>query len=70
VLESPQARQRGIFQPHFIHNTLTKHAKTKLVDYSSAIWVLLCLELWFRIYIDEPSTRVEQIPQLQTTGRR
>ncbi|MBV9706766.1 MAG: asparagine synthase (glutamine-hydrolyzing) [Chloroflexi bacterium] len=70
VLESAQARQRGIFQPHFIHNILTGHAKTKLVDYSSAIWTLLCLELWFRIYIDEPSLQVEQTSQLQTTGGR
>lgn len=70
VLESPQARQRGIFQPQFIHNTLAKHAKTTLVDYSSAIWVLLCLELWFRIYIDEPCMKLEQSPQLQTTSSR
>jgi asparagine synthase (glutamine-hydrolysing) len=67
VLESAQARQRGIFQPQFIHDVLTGHAKTRLVDYSSAIWTLLCLEVWFRIYIDEPSLQVEQAAQLQTT---
>ncbi|MBV9691384.1 MAG: asparagine synthase (glutamine-hydrolyzing) [Ktedonobacteraceae bacterium] len=70
VLESTQAQQRGMFQPQFIHNVLMGHAKTRLVDYSSAIWTLLCLELWFRIYIDEPSLKIEQTPQLQTTGSR
>lgn len=51
VLTSTQARQRGIFAPRFIQQLLTTHFQGKH-DYSSAIWALLCLELWFQTYMD------------------
>lgn len=70
VLDSPQARQRGIFQPQFINDILTAHANTTLVNHSSAIWTLLCLELWFRVYMDEPPMTIEKHTQLQITGSR
>jgi len=54
VLDSPRARQRGIFDPQFIRNLLKSHAATKMVNHSEAIWALLCLELWFQVYMDEP----------------
>lgn len=54
VLEAPRALQRGIFNPQFIRSMLTTHASTKLVDHSEEIWTLLCLELWFQIYMDAP----------------
>ncbi len=54
VLRSPTAQQRGIFNPAFIDTLLSTHARTTLVNHSSAIWTLLCLELWFQTYIDPP----------------
>jgi asparagine synthase (glutamine-hydrolysing) len=54
VLGAPRVQQRGIFNPTFIRNLLTTHTDTKLADHSSEIWTLLCLELWFQIYIDAP----------------
>ena len=70
VLDSPQARQRGIFDPQFIRNLLKSHASTRLVNHSAAIWALLCLELWFQIYMDEPPMHIEQhAPAYITSGR-
>jgi asparagine synthase (glutamine-hydrolysing) len=54
ILGSPIARQRGIFNQEFIDTLLSTHAQTTLVNHSSAIWTLLCLELWFQTYIDQP----------------
>jgi len=54
LLDSRQARQRGIFDEQFIRNLLKAHASSRLVNHSEAIWALLCLELWFQAYIDEP----------------
>src|SRR5713226_6355828 len=70
LLLSTQAQQRGIFNPEFIRKLLKAHASTKLVNHSSAIWTLLCLELWFQIYLDEPSRDVEQTMQTQITSNR
>jgi asparagine synthase (glutamine-hydrolysing) len=60
MLLSPRAQQRGIFNPEFIRNLLKAHATTTLVNHSSRIWALLCLELWFQVYMDEPSVSVER----------
>jgi asparagine synthase (glutamine-hydrolysing) len=54
LLVAPRARQRGIFNPQYISNLLNAHASTKLVNFSEAIWALVCLELWFQVYMDEP----------------
>jgi asparagine synthase (glutamine-hydrolysing) len=59
LLDSPRARQRGIFNPQFIRTLLKEHARTSLVNHSSAIWTLLCLELWFQTYMDAPATHIE-----------
>ncbi len=69
LLLSPRAQQRGIFNPEYIRNLLQAHARTTLVNHSSAIWALLCLELWFQIYMDEPPTSVEQSSQTSITRR-
>ena len=60
LLDSAQARQRGIFRPEFVRNLLQAHASTKLVNHSDTIWALLCLELWFQTYMDQPPVSVEQ----------
>ncbi|MFL5626647.1 MAG: asparagine synthetase B family protein, partial [Ktedonobacteraceae bacterium] len=70
LLDSPRARQRSIFDPKFIHNLLKAHASTKLVNHGSAIWTLLCLELWFQVYMDKPAIHLEQPVQAQLTSNR
>jgi asparagine synthase (glutamine-hydrolysing) len=60
LLNSTRARQRGIFNPRFVQGLLQAHASAKHVNYSQAIWALLCLELWFQVYMDEPPLAVEQ----------
>jgi asparagine synthase (glutamine-hydrolysing) len=65
LLEAPRAQQRGIFNPQFIHNLLKAHASTKLVNFSEAIWALVCLELWFQVYIDEPPLYAVETPQIK-----
>jgi len=70
MLDSSRARQRGIFQPEFIRNLLKAHANTKLVNHSEAIWALLCLELWFQVYMDEPPLHLEQSQKIHITSNR
>jgi asparagine synthase (glutamine-hydrolysing) len=71
ILRSPTARQRGIFNPKFIDTLLSTHAQTTLVNHSSAIWTLLCLELWFQTYIDQPvQTRNQGYREVQRTSQQ
>ena len=67
LLASSQANQRGIFDPPFIQDLLKAHRRTKAVNYSEAIWALLCLEHWFRIYMDDPPSSIQpNTPAAQT----
>lgn len=47
TLLSEKARQRGIFDVDAMERMITKESK-----YGRAVWGALCLELWFRHYID------------------
>jgi len=60
LLESARARQRGIFDQQFISGLLQSHSNTRAVNHSEAIWSLLCLEHWFRIYLDGSSSLDER----------
>jgi asparagine synthase (glutamine-hydrolysing) len=67
LLTSSQASQRGIFDPLFIEELLKVHRRKKAVNESEAIWALLCLEHWFKIYMDEPPSSIQQdSPAAQT----
>ncbi len=70
LLDSGKARQRGIFDTQFIRNLLKAHASTKLLNHSRAIWALLCLELWFQVYMDESPISINQGRQIQVTSNR
>jgi asparagine synthase (glutamine-hydrolysing) len=59
LLTSSRARSRGIFDPLGVSRLLNAHASQTHVDYSGAIWSLLCLELWFQIYMDAPARPIE-----------
>lgn len=63
VLTSARAQQRGIFHADFVQTLLKEHIQTKLVNHSQAIWALLCLEMWFQVYVDTVS--FEQSPAVQ-----
>lgn len=67
-LTSSAASQRGIFQPEFIRHLLKVHRRIRAVNYSEAIWTLLCLEHWFRIYMDSPSCSIKPSALAVQTG--
>jgi len=56
ILSSQRSQQRGIFQPQFLQRLLQTDGTTRLRNHSQALWTLLCLELWFQTYMDEPAT--------------
>jgi hypothetical protein len=41
-----------------------------MVNLGNAIWTLLCLELWFQVYIDQPASNVERNPQTPIVSNR
>jgi len=70
LLDSQRARERGIFNPRYIRNLLDAHASTTLVNFSEAIWALVCLELWFQTYMDEPSLHPEETLQVNVAKKQ
>ncbi|MFH1229457.1 MAG: asparagine synthase (glutamine-hydrolyzing) [Candidatus Aenigmatarchaeota archaeon] len=58
TLLSSKAVQRGIFNPRYVKNLLDKfcnskyHGKLDMV-YVNRIWCLICIEAWFRTFIDK-----------------
>ena len=44
-------RRRGLFQPRFVSMLLRQHREGSR-DWSSRLWALLTLELWFREFVD------------------
>ena len=59
LLTSTKARNRGIFDPLSVSRLLDAHSSQTRHDYSGAIWAMLCLELWFQIYLDTPALPIE-----------
>jgi asparagine synthase (glutamine-hydrolysing) len=70
LLDSAKARQRGIFDAAFIRHLLSTHTSTKQGNHSLALWVLLCLELWFQAYMDQPPSVVEESREPQIVSDR
>lgn len=70
ILGSERARGRGIFQPQFLQKLLQTDGSTRLANHSQALWTLLCLELWFQTYMDEPSLEHETRSSLELPSRR
>jgi asparagine synthase (glutamine-hydrolysing) len=65
LLDSPLAKQRGLFNPVYIRHLLESHASKKLLNHSDAIWALLCLELWFQTYMDTSPAPIEPLLQIR-----
>ncbi|HEX4207419.1 MAG TPA: asparagine synthase (glutamine-hydrolyzing) [Ktedonobacteraceae bacterium] len=70
ILESLRAQQRGIINPAFVQHILAAHQSTKMVNHSSAIWSLLCLELWFQTYMDSPGLHHERSAEIYSISKR
>jgi asparagine synthase (glutamine-hydrolysing) len=70
ILDSPRAQQRGIFQPGYVRNLLQTHARSRVAGFDRQIWALLCLELWFQVYMDPSRPAVEQAVRAQASGLR
>jgi asparagine synthase (glutamine-hydrolysing) len=52
-VDSPRARQRGIFRPGYGAELLEQHCGgTRL--HHPRLWAMIMLELWYRTWIDEP----------------
>jgi asparagine synthase (glutamine-hydrolysing) len=47
ILLSPRARQRGVFQPAALERLVAGERR-----YGRELWGVLCLELWFRAFVD------------------
>ncbi len=62
TLTEQRTRQRGLFEPRYIHTLLDEHMRGRR-DQSMPLWVLLMLELWHRNFIDgAKSTALAQPP--------
>jgi len=57
LLLDPRALARGYFRPRTLQRLLQHHA-TGQRDYSAWIWCLIVLEMWFRMFLDEPQIPV------------
>ena len=63
ILAPERVRQRGLFHPDRVAALLDgwgPHA----ARHSQLIWSLLCLELWFRLYIDTGTDRLDPMTPL------
>lgn len=54
LLLSPSAQARGLFQPTAIRQLLSQHFEGHR-NHRFLIWSLMCLEWWFRQFIDPPT---------------
>lgn len=52
LLYSPEAKQRGLYNYKLIDSLILTH-KNKKANHSRILWLLINLELWFKIFIDK-----------------
>ncbi len=52
VLLSDQALARGYFRPEAVRRVIDEHVGRR-VDHEQGLWLLLSLELWHRIFVDD-----------------
>lgn len=67
ILLSARARQRGVYRVEGVERLLARERK-----FSRDLWGLLCLELWFRAFLDgaaaPPARRAEIRPEAVVTS--
>ncbi len=54
VLLSSAATARGIFRRDYVERLLAEHVSGR-VQHDTRLWALLMLELWFRMWVDQPT---------------
>jgi asparagine synthase (glutamine-hydrolysing) len=54
VLLSDSATSRGIFRRDYVERLLDEHVSGR-VQHHTRLWALLMLELWFRMWVDQPA---------------
>jgi len=54
VLLSRDATARGIFRPEYVKRLLDEHT-AGTASHHTRLWALLMLELWFRMWVDQPA---------------
>lgn len=53
VLLSPRCLDRGLLNPESVRQLVAEHTSSQF-DHAYRLWNLLCLELWQRMYLDNP----------------
>jgi hypothetical protein len=64
VLLSDSATARNIFRKDYVQRLLAEHMSGDY-NHQARLWGLLMLELWFRMWVDQPVERMMQRPQLE-----
>jgi asparagine synthase (glutamine-hydrolysing) len=54
LLLSSAATARGIFRRDYVERLLTEHMGG-VAKHDARLWALLILELWFRMWVDQPA---------------
>ena len=54
VLLAPRARTRWLFRPETVRAMVDQHTRGR-TEWGEPLWALLCLELWFRQFLDRPT---------------
>ena len=57
TLHGYRARQRDYVNPHYLNVLLEEHERGRR-DHSHALWGLFMLELWHRMFVDQPSNEL------------
>lgn len=53
VLLTPRCLERGLVNPAAVRQLVEEHTSSQ-ADHAYRLWSLLCLELWHRMYLDNP----------------
>ena len=63
VLLSDTALRRGYFQPAGVRRFVSEHRSGK-ADHGRRLWLLLMLELWFRMFVDAELSRSDSLASM------
>lgn len=69
VLLSPQALGRGVFAPQALQSLVEMELRSPFRMNRRVLWGLLCLEMWFRVYMDTPVAMRPQAPLTAVRAR-
>lgn len=70
LLSQAVLQRRGLFSPDYVEELLDEH-ETGFADHGSLLWGLLSVELWHRMFIDQPAGRDptgERTPRCRSEG--